>query len=38
MQSGLCANFLRASVAYVPTYQNRANFSFLRANVPINVP
>ena len=29
---------LRASVVYVPTCQKRANFSFLRANVPINVP
>ena len=29
---------MRASVVYVPTCQKRANFSFLRANVPINVP
>ena len=29
---------LLASVVYVPTCQKRANFSFLRANVPINVP
>ena len=25
-------------VVYVPMYQARANFSFLRANVPINMP
>ena len=29
---------LHTSVAYVPTCQKRANFSFSRANVPINVP
>ena len=29
---------LRASVVYVPTCQKRANFSFLRVNVPINLP
>ena len=28
---------MRASVAYVPTCQTRANFSFLCANVPVNV-
>ena len=28
---------MRASVAYVLTYQTRANFSFLCANVPVNV-
>ena len=29
---------LRTSVVYVPTCQKRANFSFLRASVPIIVP
>ena len=29
---------MRASITYVSTWQKRANFSFLRANVPINVP
>ena len=29
---------LRASVVYVPTCQKSASFSFLRANVPIDVP
>ena len=29
---------LRVSVIYVPTCQKRARFSFLRANVPENVP
>ena len=29
---------LRTGVVYVPTCKNRANFSFLRANVPINMP
>ena len=29
---------MRASITYVPTWQKRANFSFLCANVPINVP
>ena len=28
---------MRASVVYVPKCQTRANFSFLHANVPINV-
>ena len=28
-----CQRGLRASVVYVPTWQKRANFSFLRANV-----
>ena len=29
---------MRASITYVSTWQKRANFSFLRANVPRNVP
>ena len=29
---------MRAIVVYVPASQKRANFSFLRVNVPINVP
>ena len=29
---------MRASITYVPTWQKRVNFSFLCANVPINVP
>ena len=29
---------LRASMVHVPTCQKHANFSFLRANVPVNVP
>ena len=40
-QRGLHANVLkcqRSLRANVPACQNRANFSFLRANVPINVP
>ena len=38
-QAGLCANMvyapacLRASVVYMPTWQKRANFSFLRSRV-----
>ena len=34
----MCHTFQHGRRASVPTCQKRANFSFLRANVPINVP
>ena len=37
-QRGLHANMLTSRVVYVPTWQKRANFSFLRSNMSYRLP